>query len=332
MLDGILGERQRLARRDADLLGDEVEAGDLLGDAVLDLQPRVHLEEVELAVLEEHLDGAGVQVAARDRDLHRRLTHRAARRVGDGGRGRLFDQLLVPALRRAVAIAEVDGVAVRVAEDLELDVTRPRQVPLHVALGPPEVRLRLALCRLERAGGALGVGDHFHAAPAAAVRGLDRDRVAVLGTEVEDLLHVGDRLGGARYRRDLRFLRGDARRDLVAHDLDRFGRRTDPRDARGDQGAREVGVLREEPVPGMHAVGSRRAHRVEDGLGVEVALGRGLAAERVRLVGVADMLRVAVELRVHGDGRDAELAARPHDTDRDLTSVRDQDLREQCNP
>ena len=63
--DGVLGERQRLAVGDADLLGDEVELGDHLGDAVLDLEPGVHLEEEELAVLVEHLDGAGVHVAAR---------------------------------------------------------------------------------------------------------------------------------------------------------------------------------------------------------------------------------------------------------------------------
>ncbi len=59
------GERQRLTRCHAQLLGDEVERRDLLGDAVLDLQARVHLEEPELAVLVEALDGARVHVAAR---------------------------------------------------------------------------------------------------------------------------------------------------------------------------------------------------------------------------------------------------------------------------
>ena len=143
-------KRERLARRDADLLGDEVEAGDLLGDAVLDLQASVHLEEEEVAVLVQHLDGARVDVAARERDLHRGLAHRPARRVGDLGRGRLFDELLVAPLRRAVAVAHVDAVAVRVAEDLQLDVARSGEVALHVALGAPEVGLRLALGRVER--------------------------------------------------------------------------------------------------------------------------------------------------------------------------------------
>ena len=63
-------------------------------------------------------------------------------------------------------------------------------------------------------------------------------------------------------------------------------------------------------------------------VGVEVALGRGLAAEGVGLVGQADVERVAVELGVHGDGRDAELPAGPDDPDGDLAPVGDQDLGE----
>ena len=42
-----LRERQRLARRDAELQLDQVEPGDRLGHRMLDLQPRVHLHEPE---------------------------------------------------------------------------------------------------------------------------------------------------------------------------------------------------------------------------------------------------------------------------------------------
>ena len=44
-----LRQRQRLAGRDAQLPFDQVEPGDHLGHRMLDLQPRVHLHEVELA-------------------------------------------------------------------------------------------------------------------------------------------------------------------------------------------------------------------------------------------------------------------------------------------
>ena len=75
-------------------------------------------------------------------------------------------------------------------------------------------------------------------------------------------------------------------------------------------GPGEVGVLGEEAVAGVHAVGAAASDRVEDRLGVEVALGRGLTAERVGLVGEPDVQRVAVELGVHRDRGDAELAGR----------------------
>ena len=48
--DVLLTQRQRLARRDEELLADEVDAGDQLGDRVLDLDARVHLHEVVGAV------------------------------------------------------------------------------------------------------------------------------------------------------------------------------------------------------------------------------------------------------------------------------------------
>ena len=48
---------------DADLLAHQVEAGDHLGHRMLDLQPGVHLDEVELAVLPQELDRARAAIA-----------------------------------------------------------------------------------------------------------------------------------------------------------------------------------------------------------------------------------------------------------------------------
>ena len=129
---------------------------DQLGDGVLDLEPGVHLEEEEVAVLEEELDGAGVDVAARLGHLDRGLAHRLANLVGEVGRRALLDQLLVAALARAVALAEPHRVAVRVGEHLHLDVARPGEVALDVALGAAEALERLVLRRLERGGRLVG--------------------------------------------------------------------------------------------------------------------------------------------------------------------------------
>ena len=72
-------------------------------------------------------------VADRPAGAHGRLAHplRAVSGVS-AGRRRLLDQLLVAALDRAVALAEVDHVAVLVAQDLDLDVARPLDELLEV--------------------------------------------------------------------------------------------------------------------------------------------------------------------------------------------------------
>ena len=61
--DVALAEAQLLARGDADLLLHDVDAGDHFGDRMLDLHARVHLDEVELAVLVQELERAGAAVA-----------------------------------------------------------------------------------------------------------------------------------------------------------------------------------------------------------------------------------------------------------------------------
>ena len=74
--DGLLGKPDRLSGRHPELQRYEVESRHHLGDRMLDLQPRVHLEEVELAALIEELDGAGTLVSAGLADPDRRLAHR----------------------------------------------------------------------------------------------------------------------------------------------------------------------------------------------------------------------------------------------------------------
>jgi hypothetical protein len=56
--------------------------------------------------------------------------HRRAQIGGHARRRRLLDHLLVPALRRAVALTQVDGIAVAVGKDLKFDVTRMADVTL----------------------------------------------------------------------------------------------------------------------------------------------------------------------------------------------------------
>src|SRR5262249_24862910 len=119
------GPRPGLPVGDAQLGLDQVDPVDLFGHRVLDLQPGVYLHEepvVGAVAGDDELHGAGAPVAAGSSGLAGRgADHRALRR-GEQRRGRLLDDLLVPALQRAFAFAEVDDLAVAVGEHLDLDV------------------------------------------------------------------------------------------------------------------------------------------------------------------------------------------------------------------
>ena len=237
-LDGVpgrlelgLGERHLLAGGDADLLLHQVDVEDRLGHRVLDLQPGVHLDEEELAVLVEELDGAGAGVV----DLRHRVGADAAdphpgARV-DGGGGGLLENLLVAALQRAVALAEVDSAAPAVAEDLHLDVPRLAEVLLEVDLVVAEGGLGLGAGGRE---GGLHVGGgagELHAAAAAAGGRLDDHRVAERLSDLPRLVerrHRAVRAGNAGHAELLHRLLGG---DLVAHQPDVLGGRADEDEA-----------------------------------------------------------------------------------------------------
>jgi hypothetical protein len=73
---------------------DEVQPGDQFRDWVLDLQPRVHFQEVEVAVLvHQKLDRPGGLITDRLCQLHRLLAHGLSRPgVQESARG-FFDDL-----------------------------------------------------------------------------------------------------------------------------------------------------------------------------------------------------------------------------------------------
>ena len=155
MLGGDAGLGQRAdpaALGDPDLRLDDVEAGDDLGHRVLDLDARVDLDEVEGAGVGIHqeLDRAGADIVGGAADLERRLAQgRAALLVEIGGGGAL-DHLLVAALDRAVALEQVDEVAVAVAQELHLDVARAADQLLEIDLVLAEGGLGLAPGRRAR--------------------------------------------------------------------------------------------------------------------------------------------------------------------------------------
>ena len=117
---------------------------------MLDLQARVHLDEVELAVLVEELDRAGAAIVELLHGAWRTIVADLLALLGvEGRRGRLLPDLLVPALQRAVALAEMDGVALAVAEHLDLDVAGLAEILLDIDAVVAEGGLGLAARGLE---------------------------------------------------------------------------------------------------------------------------------------------------------------------------------------
>ena len=147
--DVLLSDFKRLSGRDRDLRPHNVHGGDLLGDGVLHLDTRVHLDEVVASLLvEKKFHGARVVVIHGPGDGDGRLTHLRAQARGQNQRRRDLDQLLVAALDRTIAFAQVDDVAVAVREDLELDVVRSIEVFFNKQATVAERRERLARGRV----------------------------------------------------------------------------------------------------------------------------------------------------------------------------------------
>src|SRR5260370_23958608 len=78
-------------------------------------------------------------------------------------RRRLFHDLLMASLDRALALAQVDRVALAVADDLDLDMARLAGVPLHVDGRVAECRPRRLGPAFDRRNEALLPLDHLHA-------------------------------------------------------------------------------------------------------------------------------------------------------------------------
>src|SRR6202521_1571435 len=148
-LDGKL-DRKLGSSGNPNLLFDEVDACQHLRHRVLDLDARVHFHEVErLVFVEQHLDRAGADVVDGLCALYRCVTHSVAQILVERNTWGLLDELLMTPLYRAVALAQVDDVAVPVAHDLELDVPRALEIFLDVHLTVAERGKRFGASELK---------------------------------------------------------------------------------------------------------------------------------------------------------------------------------------
>ena len=282
--------------------------------------------EIGAVLADQELARAGADVAGLAQDRLGGRVERLDLLVGQERRGRLLDQLLVPALQRAVAGGDHHDVAVGIGQALGLDVPRLVQVALDEALAAAEGADRLAGGGLEQLRYLFQRAGHLQAATTTAVRRLDRDRQPVLLGERDHLGRVGDRVRGTGDQRGADLLRDVPGLDLVAEGVDRGRRRADPDQPGVEHGLGELGVLGQEAVARVHRVRAGAGRDVEDLGDVQVGVRRGRAVQRVRLVGEPDEQRVAVRVGVHGHTGQAVVGGGTDHPDGDLAPVGDQDL------
>jgi len=221
------------ARRYPDHLLDQIDAGDQFGDGVLDLQPRVHLEEIKTLVLAgDEFDGAGGIVIHGLCQRDRLFAHLAAGGLIEQRRRRLLDHLLITALDRAFALAQINHVAVLVAEHLNFDVAGIDDEFLDEN---PVVAERGFGFRFRKAKPLGDFGRRMrdpHPLAAAAGGGFYHDGIADLIGNLHRMFCIFNNAEMSRHRRDLGLRGGLLGFDLVAHRGDRAGIGSDEDDAR----------------------------------------------------------------------------------------------------
>src|SRR5690606_18792820 len=258
-------DRQLVAGGDAEHLLDDVDAGDHFGNRVLHLNTGVHFDEVETTVFIEELEGAGATVADLDAGIDAALEHFGAGLFIDL-RGRSFlDHLLVATLQRAVAVIQVNGVALAVGQHLDFHVARIAEEFFQVDHRVAERGTGFGTGQLGRLDQVFFLVHHAHAAATTAACGLDDHRVAHFTGDAQGFFLVfRQRAVGTGNHRYAGFDHGFLGRHLVAHQADGVSFRADE----GETGLLhlfgEVGVLGEEAVTRVDTRGAGQLSCTDD--------------------------------------------------------------------
>src|SRR5690606_29599903 len=306
-IDILLGEAQLLAGSNPQLLLDQVAPGHGLGNWMFHLNPGVDLDEVELVFrIDNELPRAGIIVARLPDESHGGRADVFADLLRQVRGGTLFDQLLVLALHRAVALPQMHDVPVLIGEDLHLDVTRLLDQLLNVDPGILEGLLGLCRGGLEFGPqGHLIVGRADSLAPAAGGR-LDQYGISNLLCHPQGLELVRHESGAAGHTGDISLPRDVAGRNLVAQFEHRLVRWTDELDLRSPALFREVGVLSKKSVSRVQRLDVADLRSTDDPFDPQITLCRRRRTGAVSLVGQIEIVSAAVRLAEDSDRVDPQ--------------------------
>ena len=314
--DVLLGRHAALRRtdgeavEDVDLRLDDVDAGHLLGDGVFDLDARIDFDEVEFAgirILKE-FDRAGADIGRVARELQRIAAQLLAQLLAEIGRRRALDHFLVAPLDRAIALEQMHGIAMRVAQHLHFDVPGALDQLFQVDFVLAEGCLRLAFAFGDFAQEVCFAADGPHAATTTAPRGFQHNGVADFRRQLLDDFGIVRQRVGRRHDRHAHLDRQIAGGNLVAQPAHGLRFRTDEGDTVFGAGLGEFRTFRQKPIAGMDRVRAREPCNTHDLVDREIAFDRthvlgqpGSASDLIALVRLEAMQGVFVLLRPDGD-------------------------------
>ena len=295
----VLAQRQGFATGHAQLPLHQVQPGDGFRDWMLDLQPGIHLHEEEGhgsigLLLNDELHRTGPHIVHSARCRHGRLAHLLAQRLGQARRRCFFQHLLMAPLHRTIALEQIDVVTLRIAKDLNFDMTWA----LHVLFDQHRIvakaidgfafatgQRRRKISRLVHRSHALAAtaraGFDQHGVPNGIGLALQQGRVLV-GTVVA---------GHQRHARLLHQLLGLC---LEPHRLDGRRRGADKDQPGIGAGLRKLFVLAQKPIARVDGLRARVFGGLQDALPPQVAVFGGIATNMHRLITHADVFGAGI--------------------------------------
>ena len=277
----------------------------------------------------EELAGRGVGQPCGRGDPDRHLVELPSLVRAQSWSGRLLDELLVAPLERAVAFAEGDDPAARLAQELDLDVPGREDLPLEVDRAVAEGSRGLVRAGGEGRRKVLRRYDPAHPPATPAGRGLDEQREADAQRVLDDRRDLirpidGRRLEGPGNHRDARRDGRPAGGELVTECGDRPVVGPDEGEPGRSDRLGEGGSFRQEAVARVDGVGAAGQRRLDDEVSAEVAVRSRRRSEPDGGVGRSDVQCLAIRVAVDRDGGDPQLVTGSDDSQRDLATVRDE--------
>ena len=308
---------------DQDLRTHHVDSRDDFGDRVLHLDAGVHFNKVVVSVfVDQEFDRARVDIVDRLGNLDGVVVQGVANLLRHAPGRSHFHYLLVTALQRTVALAQMTDTAVLIGQDLNLDMLGLDKVFLNKDIVVSKRLLGLAAYEVKGRRNVFRLFAQTHASSAAAGSRLQNHRKSEFLSLLERLFRALQRDIGARNDRNAARHRDLLGLQLVAHLGKHLGGRPDKDNAGILARLGKLGVFREETVAGMDRFNLPAFGQRNDLINGKVGAQRASSlSNEIGLVRLGAEKSHGIFFGVNGKCADAQVVAGAENADRDLTAV-----------